>query len=156
MRSLLDSSMLLFPHIAWGNGIGISAGIIKQKATAGNRASTFRQQPFVFPSAPHPVGGINAAVPLGTAPACAIAKRFPLHIWKSVCWLLSLLCFPSAPPPCPWAFNPLVCQRSHSPACPKSYLLACIVAFFLGAFSFFTSAPQPCPWAFTFFQKPSP
>ena len=29
----------------------------KTKATAGNCASTFRQQPFVFPSAPQPIGG---------------------------------------------------------------------------------------------------
>ena len=36
----------------------------KTKATAGNCASTFRQQPFVFPSAPQPVGGINAALPV--------------------------------------------------------------------------------------------
>ena len=35
----------------------------KTKATAGNRASTFRQQPFVFPSASHPVGGVPPPCP---------------------------------------------------------------------------------------------
>ena len=49
----------------------------KTKATAGNRASTFRQQPFVFPSAPHPVGGINAALPVGVYPTCAVKELFP-------------------------------------------------------------------------------
>ena len=41
-----------------GERKGYFHGHHKTKATAGNCASTFRQQPFVFPSAPHPVGGI--------------------------------------------------------------------------------------------------
>ena len=48
----------------------------KTKATAGNRASTFRQQPFVFPSAEQTVGGINAALPVGVY---LLPKAFPLR-----------------------------------------------------------------------------
>jgi len=49
----------------------------KTKASAGNRASTFRQQPFVFPSASQPVGGTNAAPPVGVHPACVMKELFP-------------------------------------------------------------------------------
>ena len=46
-----------------GERKGCFHGHHKTKATAGNCASTFRQQPFVFPSASHPVGGILPPCP---------------------------------------------------------------------------------------------
>jgi len=50
----------------------------KTKTAAGNRASTFRQQPFVFPSASHPDGGINAALPVGVDPVCVMEETLGL------------------------------------------------------------------------------
>ena len=54
----------------------------KTKATAGNRASTFRQQPFVFPSAPQPVSGINAALPVSVYPTCTVKEFFPTCLFQ--------------------------------------------------------------------------
>ena len=49
----------------------------KTKATAGNRASTFRQQPFVFPSALHPVGGIKCRPARGRLSILCVEGAFP-------------------------------------------------------------------------------
>ena len=69
----------------------------KTKATAGNRASTFLQQPFVFPSASHPVGGINAALPVGVYPTCAVKELFPT---------CSEICFAALPKSFPFQEQP--------------------------------------------------
>ena len=75
---------------------GCFHGHHKTKATAGKRASTFRQQPFVFPSASQPAGAFRRRA-RGCSSTCVIKGLFPacpeISMWfggqayfPGLCW----------------------------------------------------------------------